>query len=297
MLHYRIMEPAGAAAGNADMLVVPNHLGASIEDDMSPRGQYLADATSRRVLVYDRPASGLDAGWRPDERSQLRANYAGTVARTGQALARILETEGAGTVHVAGQSGGATEAAALVRTETLPVDRLTFLDGVGLNETSAVGGLARYTQHMAREIIHSRSLFGRGTKGTGNISVEELAQNDKLRRVSRQSLRSVAEMWTYADVYRKPVSRDNLLYIARRMPEVTMNVQLVGNTFTAHAHYAQQIGRAIVAARNMTPAARRAPVHVNLQREAYHSHFDTAEVFAQHANETYQLRPEPRQTA
>jgi len=284
------MEPA-APSEIASMLVVPNHLGASIEDDMAARGQYLADATGHRVLAYDRPASGLNAGWRPDDRHLLRTDYVAAVARTGRMLSTVLDLEGARSVHVAGQSAAATEAAALVRTETLPATHLTFLDGAGLDETSIIGGLARYTRHMVREIIRSRSLFGRGDDGTGNISVEELPQREKLHRVSRQALRSAAEMWTYAHVYRTPVSRSNLLHIARRQPGVVLNVQLVGNTFTSHPHAAQQIGRALVAARGLAPATNRAPVLVNMEHAAYHSRFDPAQVFASHINETYQLKP------
>lgn len=265
------------------MVVIPNHLGSSRLDDMKPKGQVVADAVGCRVLVFDRPGSGARA-WDPADRELLQQGHAQAVARTARQLSGILQAEGVRSLHLAGQSSAGIEVAALTASEILPVSSLTFMDGVGLHARSALGGLFGYARHLFHELQNGHAP-GRGETASPDPTA---TRPRPLAYIGVQAMRSAAELIDYRAAYLSAGSRDHLLYIARRMPEVMLSVQLVDNTFTTTPLSAAQIARALHKERHRCgPMAQ--PIHSAIHRGTYHSHFDPPSVFAGYVRETYQL--------
>lgn len=256
-------------------IVMPNHLGASLDKDFGYKACRVAAYTGRAVLAYERPHTGSQATFTlAAKRTLSRDNYVLTAAQTGRNLDKILSRSGMRKHILAGNSAGALDVAVIAATRALRPDYLAIGDIVGVRKVSFLKGLRDWWQHQ--QVENALPAEQRNTDPGPPIPTLEM------------STRAIKEMGLYGNVWQTPLGASTLVSLASHedFENIAVNVEFPGHTFTSHTASLQLLVGSLNSLRS--PDAPRAFV-ASYEAGRYHSYYDDPHNFSAFVGRTLLL--------
>ncbi|MET0779857.1 MAG: alpha/beta hydrolase [Candidatus Saccharimonadales bacterium] len=272
-MEYLITEPAsGIVRDPKRMVVIAPGFRDSMHTYLGRKAAAVANRTGFRVVTYDSPGTGTNI-LTGAERKAVSADPVANAGRVGRSLARILETEGAASAVMAGNSRGATETVTVAATETVPVESVTTMDLVGLVAVTGAGGFWRYGSYQGLERLRARWL-------------QRLNPKDPDEPIDTAGLPPMAsqmdEISTHIGLACSDIPLRSLVYLATDMPDVTVNAVAAGYTFAAPNDYQQLLKTSLPALR----APGETPFEYNIEPGTWHSSFEDLSRFSGHVAAT-----------
>lgn len=261
---------------NLDLaIVMPNHLGASLDKDFGHKAKRVAEHTGRAVLAYERPFTGSQATFTLAARRTLQPrHYLSTASQTGRELDKILSHSGYRKFILSGNSAGALDVAAITGVQTLRPDFLALGDIVGLRKAGFIEGLRAWAEHQRLE----------------NSLPAELRNSDPgpAVPVSEMTIRAVKEIGLYSASWRNPLGMSTLVHLATNedFENIAVNVEFPGHTFTESPAVLRDFTSCLNSQR--PPTASR-PFAASFTPERYHSYYNDPRNFADFIGRTLAL--------
>lgn len=253
--------------GRSDTLVVSPYPVGGNDRNTGPRYAREAALTGFDILGLTRTGTNT---MRPDPRLRRRlapAGFDGWCA----ALARELRgrCDGYRFVVVRGQSTGAFPALGVVRSGVLPVTHLLVEDGINTRHNRRGGPRGPLTARLD----HLRHLR-RERAGMPRPPRPGWAEPDVTPSSWRTPVRFAVEQYHWAPLWRSHYSRQALLDVVGRRPDLPVLVACVGHTALTTADEVESLRRDLAAA---SGDDRPAPCRLVLDAAAWHGHLVHAE--------------------
>lgn len=249
-----------------------------------PRYQVEAEMTGFDIVGVTRV--GTNTMWpSPRVRKQLSTG-AFPASCEDQARALLPLCEGYETVVLRGQSTGAFPTMGIARTGIIPLTHLLIEDGINTRRSSR-GGM--------RGALAARWDWLRYTAVERRTMARPPVPSWKLPSQLPGSWRTVAmffvEQYHWAPLWRSTYTRDVLLELVERRPDVPVLIKMLGHTATSTEREANDLKRDIDAGVARSPVkSGRAPVIVDIDSDAWHGFLVYPEYGAKNLSQVHGMR-------